>query len=280
MGENNNTILEHFLHVMPLLNELLLNDVAIAVTDREKYLLYKAGKALDLKVQPGMMLKPGTAVVRAMEEKKRKVLRGDKETFGLPYIATAIPIFDENKDVVGAAVIAESVERQDEVREMAGVLSDAISTLASNSEEISAQTEEIASVSKNLAQGAQDSLVRVQQTSQVLDVIKNIAGQTNLLGLNAAIEAARVGDVGRGFGVVAEEIRKLAESTANSTTEITKIIDTVQSDSDNNRHQLEYINKVITQVAEAVSHVASTVEQTSAMSTQLSNLADSLSQES
>ena len=189
-------------------------------------------------------------------------------------------------DLTGIADHAQSVSAQttqiaSEVARTSGTIQD----VASATEELSASTREITRIvqtsrdSANSAQALTEEAggytVELDKTttqmSGIVEIINDIAGQINLLSLNATIESARAGEAGKGFAVVASEVKQLAGQVSNATKTISEDIAGVQNVSGQVINALNSISSSMTDIIADVSQVATAVEQQSSATAEISS---------
>lgn len=157
-----------------------------------------------------------SAVVAEQSQSSVRVQKSETDLVATAMYEMNATVHDVAQNAANAAEAAQAAEHQAQVGQR--VVSESVEGMNRLAEEV----ESAASVIHDLAEDA-------KRIGSVVDVIREIAEQTNLLALNAAIEAARAGDHGRGFSVVADEVRSLASRTQTSTTEIQSMIAHLQS---------------------------------------------------
>lgn len=158
------------------------------------------------------------------------------------------------------ATFTEKIEQANERGETIQTSSNSVLDLTNDGSQLmyssTEQMTKIYEIVKDAVEKVENLDNQSQEISKIVSVIRDVADQTNLLALNAAIEAARAGEQGKGFAVVADEVRKLAEQVAHSVTDITEIVTTIQQDSgivaDSLRDGFSEVEQGATQIATTV----------------------------
>lgn len=266
----NKELLSHFQGVAPFLNAILEEDIGVFVYDRNLLLAYYPSSKIDLGIKSGSPVNGGTLPDRCMKEGKRIVVMVSKEKAycGVPYLSCATPIYSEG-EVIGCVITIQSLDTYYKISEVATQLDNSSQDLSASMEEIAAQSQELADSVRVLDNFGKTFSQDIKKTDNIINLIKSIAEQTNLLGLNAAIEAGRVGDMGRGFGVVAGEIRKLAAESSRSVKEITESLRKIQVD-------IDELSQRVTRTENSTQEQAAVIEEVASSSVNLSNLANDL----
>lgn len=184
--------------------------------------------------------------------------------------------------IIEAVKIAEAQERErlrekeksEEIHNYAVKLYNAIEQSSATVQELASSAEQLASISQETANVATKTFNEVNNTSEILEIIQRVSKQTNLLGLNAAIEASRAGEYGRGFSVVASEVRKLSKESNVYVSKINSMLSQFASSVESVLQNAEQNNVIAQEQAKANQDIAHMLDNLSDIGHNLMSMAE------
>lgn len=173
---------------------------------------------------------------------------------------------------IGYEQIKHNSQSRDKITSIAEVLNNSFRQISTTMEELAVSSVDVTNNQHVLAQNINNINEISEGINNILNSIKNIADKTKMLGLNAAIEAARAGESGKGFGVVANEIRTLSESSKETTQKIVSLTDRIQSAVAKALNESESTLKTTENQSSSIEEVTGNVEELSGLVEELNNI--------
>lgn len=259
----------------PILTEMFHEGAFMYWTDKKSIVKKQPSKRFDMPdITIGRPVSEGDVAYKAMNAKTPMIVELDASKYGVPVSISNYPMFDTENDVEAVGSLGVVIPKQTAatLREMAINLESGLSGIASAIEELSASAEEIHANERALNDEVKDIIGISEEINEVSAFIKEIADETKMLGLNAAIEAARAGEAGRGFGVVAEEIRKLSDQSKSTVPKIKKLTDDIRHKIEETSERSKGSLSSCQEQAAATEEITASVEEITAMSDELAKI--------
>jgi hypothetical protein len=250
-----NKLQQAFNELIPYMQYFFDDEIAFTMSSLTNFIKVVNSKNIDMNASPGDPLRPGGAAYECIKAKKVLSLIVPKEVFGVEIKATGIPVKDDQDQIIGSIVLVKSLKRHYEIQDLSQKVCDAVNSISQASKIVTSDVEKTVSTNDKVISEVKEAENSTKNSDEVIGFVKGVATQTNLLGLNAAIEAARAGEYGKGFSVVANEIRKLSSSSNKSINEINDILgkinlsvnniaSSVYSSADNFKEQLAKLQEM------------------------------------
>jgi len=246
---------------IPFIETLLETEALIVINSLGNCIYMKNGEKFNMSDALGKPVKEGSMAQECMKTGQIIIKNVSRELLGFPYKAYAIPIKDKVGKIVGSFSVAASIDKQEKIKDLAEFISTAIFEISSAISLISTGVEEVAHTTSIVSEEVTKTNSNVESTDKILELVKGVADTTNLLGLNAAIEAARVGEQGRGFTVVADEIRKLSVSTKQSINQISNTLQEIKEAFKQINEKMNVNNEVFQDQVAALEEITASIQE-------------------
>ena len=270
-----NELMESFYNLIPYFDHFLDSELVFTISNKEKFLLVKDTQNLKMASKTGDIIPSGCAADVCLRKKEKTYVMVPKEVFGVPLKTMAVPVFVDG-NIEGTIVIGMSLENKEKMSNVANTLSEALSQMSLNAVDMASRFQEISETNSSIEEFIHKTTESSKKTDEVLGFVESIAKQTNLLGLNAAIESSRAGEYGKGFSVVSNEIRNLSQSTKESIEKINEILNNIQDSIGEIEERFNNSNSLLENQTAGLEELTATIEELNSNAAILKEFADKM----
>jgi len=269
-------ILQALAKALPYMPGFFDDEVSVALFNTEMLLINQPPPSLPISGKYGDRIRPdsGAAIVIASDAPIVKEIPA--HIYGVPFRSCSVPVHDDDGKVIGVFAVGRSLKRSRQMKELSQELSDFMSKAAGAIRELADDVQMLAVANVDIAEKSKKAKKDTEGSAQIVKMIQDISLQTNLLGINAAIEAANSGQAGRGFRVVAEEIQRLSKSTTQSVEKIEASLKEMTSSVDYIATKIVSSNDTFQNQAVVLQDISKSLDKLNDIAEQVKALADTL----
>lgn len=272
-------VAKSFADFAPIIVELFPEGAFLYMSDLTKIAYLQPSKKFTLPtIHVGYELKETDIAYKTIHSGKPQAIEVPAERYGMPVHIVNYPLFDEDTgtDVVATLGVVVPKAAGGKLRAMSGNLSNSITEIAKTVEHLAESATKINENENELYKHVQSVTAMIDKINSISEFISSVSSQSNMLGLNAAIEAARAGEMGRGFSVVADEIRKLASQSGQTVNQIQALIQDIKTDVGKVNARSAASLETSQAQAAATQEISASIEELAAMTEELEKLAREL----
>ncbi|WP_026881561.1 methyl-accepting chemotaxis protein [Clostridium akagii] len=263
-------VLDFLVKLAPTLQKLIPLDCIIGIADTEKFLCSIPGEKIRLPINTiGTAISEEVPIGKAIRSGKPEKMIAPKEALGISFQATAIPIFDNQGMVIGGIGLGIGLENREILINNANLVETSSKQTLATIEELSASALQLSTQQSYLQNLAKEVTEQIRETEKIIELIRGIAHTSNILGLNASIESARAGEYGKGFSVVATEIRKMAENSSSAVKDVENILNKIKEKIKVIDEKIDETSSIGRQQVAATKEITSTMEKLAESATNL-----------